>query len=445
MSTRHTLRNVLLLPALLVLASRLLAAEPVLPQDAPDSHLGVGSCSSSTCHGSVQPWQKSNVLQNEYVTWTREDAHAKAYKILFNNASKRIARNLGLKEPAHEAKICLDCHADNPAAGKRGERFQIADGVGCEACHGGAEHWIETHTTGKQSHAENVKQGLYPTDDPVARATLCYSCHFGNEEKFVTHRIMGAGHPRMSFELDTFTAIQPAHYQIDKDYKERKKVYEGVQIWAIGQAIAMRENLDALLDKRGQDGVFPELVLFDCHACHHPMSDKRWTPRRGTGLPPGVVRFNDANFIMLRHIAGVVDKDLADDLRSQTRTLHRSVIEGRAAAKSAASRLLDTTNKAINAIAAHSFSSQDVKAILAGIVAEGMLGEYSDYAAAEQTTMAAANVVAVLDNSGAINEGQLNALNAALDKLYDATANDEKFAPHKFSSALRNLNAAVPK
>ena len=71
---------------------------------------------------------------------------------------------------------------------------------------------------------------MYPTDQPVARAQLCLSCHFGTEQnKFVTHRIMGAGHPRMSFELDTFTAIQPAHYIADKDYAERKGAPNGVQ------------------------------------------------------------------------------------------------------------------------------------------------------------------------------------------------------------------------
>ncbi len=419
-------------------------AEPELPHYAQDKHLGVASCSSSTCHGSVRPWQNANVLQNEYVTWSREDAHAKAYKVLFNKASKRIARNLGLKEPAHEARICLDCHADNVPADKRGERFQIADGVGCEACHGGAERWIETHTTGKESHEQSISKGLYPTEDPVARAALCYSCHFGDENKLVTHRIMGAGHPRMSFELDTFSAIQPAHYQVDKDYRERKPVFTGVQIWAIGQAVAMRENLDTLLSKRGQDGVFPELVLFDCHACHHPMSDKRWTPRRGTGLPPGIVRFNDANFIMLRHIAGVVDANLATQLRSQTRALHRSVIQSRSAAKAAAQKLLQTTSTVIERVAAHDFTNEDVVAILNSIIDEGLRGEYSDYSAAEQTTMATGNVINVLDKSGGISEAQLNKMNAALDKLYDATANDEKYRPHKFVAALRVVKSALP-
>ena len=96
---------------------------------------------------------------------------------------------------------------------------------------------------------------------------------------------MGAGHPRMSFELDTFTAIQPAHYKIDNDYRKRKIVANGIQTWAIGQAIAMERRLDALLDpKRNKDGIFPELVLYDCQACHHSLMEQKWQSRPGTGL-----------------------------------------------------------------------------------------------------------------------------------------------------------------
>ena len=131
-----------------------------------------------------------------------------------------------------------------------------------------------------------MTNGLYPTNEPVAQARLCLSCHFGNKDKFVTHRMMGAGHPRMSFELETFSQTQPPHFVIDADWEQRKGSWDGVRVWAIGQALAASELLDVLLDpKRSRDGLFPELVVFDCHACHHPMSDMRWTPR--TGPQPG--------------------------------------------------------------------------------------------------------------------------------------------------------------
>ena len=111
--------------------------QTVLPQNADDIHLGVTSCAGSTCHGATTPWAGSTVLQNEYMTWEQYDPHSKAYSVLMNKTSKKIAANLGIGK-AHEAKICLDCHADNVPKNKRGRVFQISDGVGCEACHGGA-------------------------------------------------------------------------------------------------------------------------------------------------------------------------------------------------------------------------------------------------------------------------------------------------------------------
>ena len=171
--------------------------------------------------GRTAPLKDSRVQQNEFIIWHREDKHAKAYTVLFNDASKRMARNLGIKA-AHTDKLCLDCHADNIPAEHRGKRFQIDDGVGCETCHGGGERYLGPHVSGTRTHAENVKLGLYPAEEPEARATLCLSCHLGTKDKLATHRIMGAGHPRISFELDTFTHIQPMHFKLDKDYRSGK-------------------------------------------------------------------------------------------------------------------------------------------------------------------------------------------------------------------------------
>ena len=144
----------------------------VLPYAAPGENLGAVNCASSLCHGAVSPWKDAHILQNEYVTWSRVDKHAtKAFQVLFNDRSKRIVANLGYKEPAHQVKICLDCHTYNPPPAKRGERFSAGDGIQCEACHGPAGGWIRTHVEAGATHADNVKHGLYPTNEPVAQAT----------------------------------------------------------------------------------------------------------------------------------------------------------------------------------------------------------------------------------------------------------------------------------
>jgi len=421
------------------------AEEPILPQYQSDIRLGVASCAGSTCHGAVEPWKGSNVLQNEYATWQRSDKHAKAYEVLLNDKSKRIAKNLGLKN-AHTAAVCLDCHADNVPAKLRAKQFQISDGVGCEACHGSAMRWLGIHVSGAATRKEEVAAGMYPTEDPINRARLCLSCHFGDGKKFVTHRIMGAGHPRLSFELDTFTAIQPAHYKIDKDYNERKQVANGVKTWAIGQAIAIDQLLEAMLDpKRGREGIFPELVFFDCQACHHPMSNIRWAPRASTGLGPGLPRFNDANLVMLRIIAKRIDADAGETLRQQTLALHKASTQSYEVMLEAAKALRETVRGLIQSFAKHKFDTEIMRALLNGVVEEGLIGEYADYAAAEQATMALGAITTAMKAAGAVNEKQHKAMTKALDASYQAVAKDEQYQPKAFVAALRKFKASMPK
>ena len=415
----------------------------LLPYQSPHQTLGTVTCASSLCHGSVKLWKDSAVLQNEYLTWSRTDKHARAYNVLLNERSKRIAKNLGLKQPAHEAKICLDCHAHVIPEERRGERFTITDGITCEGCHGPAQKWVKTHVesdnAGAALHARNIEQGLYPTSDPVARAKLCMSCHYGNKDKLVTHRIMGAGHPRMSFELDTFTEIAPKHFVVDKDYSERKKVWDGAKTWAIGQALAVSETMTILADpKRGRDGVFPELVLFDCHACHHPMAENRWSPKTafGPSISPGLVRLNDSSMLMLRAITRALDPKLGDRVTAQTQKLHRAIAgEGDAFVEAAALKKL--AEETVPVISGATFSNRTMTAVLSRLIEDGIEGTYSDYSAAEQATLAISSIGAFLAKQGALAAPQK--FNASLKKLTLSLAKDEQYKPREFEALLKEL------
>ena len=88
--------NFFFVVVIISLISRVVEAESIIPFLSDEIHLGVSSCTSSTCHGSIQPWSDSNVLQNEYLTWEDQDPHSQAYKILLTDESQLIARNLGL-------------------------------------------------------------------------------------------------------------------------------------------------------------------------------------------------------------------------------------------------------------------------------------------------------------------------------------------------------------
>ena len=409
-----------------------------LPNYSHDKTLGVGSCASSLCHGAIETWKDSNVLQNEYVTWSRSDKHARSYAVLLNDRSKEIAKKLALPEPAHKSDLCLDCHTHNPKPAQRGAGFQITDGIACEACHGPADRWIKSHVEPEATHAKNVSNGMYPTNDDVARARLCLSCHIGNQEKFVTHKIMAAGHPRMSFELDTFTQIGPAHFRIDADWQKRKGSWDNVRAWAIGQAVASQELLALLQSPRGRDGLFPELVLFDCHSCHHSMADKRNTAAR-VGAGPGFVRLNDASFLMLRQIARRVVPNEANAFAQHIAGLHKAIASGNdalAQAKAVEGQITAMIPK----ITAHRFTGEDVRAILVGLVDDGLAGQYTDYQGAEQAAMA---VQSVADFMGRHNLLRTPPLKAAMRRMLTAVGHDEKFQPAAFQQALRDVKAGI--
>jgi hypothetical protein len=422
------------------------AAPPPLPDDAAHQSIGVVNCASSMCHGAVASWQDSNILHNEYSTWLRLDKHANAYNLLRNDDSKRIAKKLGLKKPAHEEKLCLDCHAHNPAHEKRGARFSITDGVSCEACHGPAGQWVQSHTEPEATHARNIQDGLYPASQPEPMARLCLSCHFGNEKKLVTHRLMGAGHPRLSFDLDTFANFLPPHYNIDKDWRARKGDYDGVRLWAIGQGVAVQQLLATLADPvRGRDGFFPELVLFDCHACHHPMSSKRWQPRLGIG--PGKIRLNDSNLLMLRNIVKALYPSYAPGFSAQVQRLHKTIAGDadweQQDALGEARKLAKMVDQQIRLFEQRRFSNADLKAILRALIDEGAADTYADYAGAEQAYMAIAGVASHLQNAGGFAPGAVPRINARLAAMRQLLRNDETYQPAAFKAELLALRQQI--
>jgi hypothetical protein len=406
-------------------------------------HLGSATCASSTCHGSTTVYKDSTVMQNEFTVWQESDKHARSMETLASPKSQAIARKLGLGD-ATKAGVCLDCHSNNQPVAKRGEKFQVSDGIGCETCHGGSENWIATHTNKDVSHADNLKNGLYPTEEPVARAQMCLSCHMGTKDRMITHRIMGAGHPRLQFELDTFTWINP-HYEIDEDYIKRKGEFNGARDWALGQGVAAKNLLEQLSDgKHGWNGIFPELVLFDCHACHKQMTAGTWASRPSTGLGPGVARLNDANLITYRHVLAAVDPAAAGNLRAQTKALHAATTQSRDATLRAANNLKASLERSYGKVAGFGFEGGSLKKILGSILADANAGDYRDFAGAEQAALAAQSIISGYEASGAIDKPKADALNALVDRINASVADGDRYDNARFVASLRALVQAAP-
>ena len=412
---------------LLVASGAALAAEPGV---ADYKHLGVASCATSVCHGKLSPAPDKHVALNEYQTWTREDRHAQAYRTLELAESKRIAANLGLAS-ASTAPICLNCHADNVPSDKRGPKFQISDGVGCEACHGGSEKWIQSHAAESATHKGNVALGMYSSEQPLKRAELCLGCHLGTKDRFATHAIMGAGHPRLSFEMEAYMANQPAHYVVDADYEQRKGRIPGMNLWLTGQIESTRRMLTLLqTDMFHNGGMFPEFAFYDCHSCHHPMDKIRWNAQRaGAGIKPGTLRLQTQNLIVLQAVTETFEPAALNELVGLTNALIRAGQANRAAVTSAAKALQDWVEKR-EALSRRQFSTADVTAMRKTLVKYGATDKAGDFAAAEQIVLGLESLSYSL--------GDHDKKKAALDPLFNAVKNDTAFSPQQFASAAAN-------
>ncbi len=419
-----------------IAATATVAGAAELPENSAEKHMGVATCAASQCHGSAIPRDATGVFQNEYVTWTQSDPHSKAYEVLSNEQSRLIAARLGIGR-AREADICLDCHADNVPADKRGEKFQLSDGVGCEACHGGAEHWLATHYNAPEvGHADNLAAGLYPTENPVARVELCLSCHLGTRDKFATHRIMAAGHPRLAFELDTFTELwrtlgrQP-HYRVDSDYRARKETWDHGYTWAVGLLAEARRRLELIRSPHFEvPGMFPELAFYDCHACHRTMKTVQWRalPRHG-GVGPGVPFISDGTFVMSLALARAIEPAEAEGLEEALTSMHRASSRSVATIRDAAAGLDAILGRIETRLTPRKVRGEE-RQILEHVLETGAEGNYLDYVSAEQAFMAVQMLVIELDDPY---------LEAELDALADSLNDDERYRPAQFRRLLTSL------
>ncbi len=251
------------------------------------------SCASASCHGGGRPGEKGS----EHTTWamdlTREppaalDPHARAYRVLFNDVSVRIAKLLG-GGPAHQNALCLKCHAVPGAA-----EGAVAEGVGCAGCHGPDEKWLTAHYQPgwkALSNREKAAHGFVPTKNLVSRASACAGCHVGDATREVDHDLIAAGHPRLNFEYARF------HYNpgYRKHWSDPTPTADfEVRAWAVGQLASLRAALDLLraravgATREANPHPWPEFSEGSCYACHQAVArDPYPDPKTGASTLRG--------------------------------------------------------------------------------------------------------------------------------------------------------------
>jgi hypothetical protein len=421
-------------------AALALVSGPALPNSRFE---GVASCAGSTCHGRIEG-DGAVVRQDELRRWqdpsSKAGAHSRALSVIAGARGRQIAATLGLGDPT-AAPSCIGCHA-TPGAATRGVRFQQSDGVSCESCHGAAGGWIASHYAVGGTHAANVARGMTALDRPVARAAVCLDCHLGSGKpgQFVSHRMMAAGHPRIAFELDLFSALQQ-HHDEDADYGARKARSDSVRLWAVGQAMAVNRALTLYATSRGADGTFPELTFFDCHSCHRRIYDRaerslthEINPDRP--IPLGMPPFNDENMILLAAAVRVGAPRMAAQLERDSRGFHVALTTDRAAAVRAAEKLAATAEALADALSAGAGGTDMGFAIVDSIAGPASAPRFTDYEGSVQAVMAIDTLLNALVKGGRITIGAAAGIRASVNRAYAAVRDPNEYRSTAFRSAL---------
>jgi len=303
----------------LMIASYLLISVPVFPQSAERKVLGIATCASSACHGAAFPHTKSesqnSIQRNEFTIWSQDDRHSKAYDVLFNERSRLLAQRLGIKN-AESSPECLTCHATTSNRSSMGSRYALKEGVGCEACHGAAENYLKTHV--REPHA-NAKNGMIALHDPQIRAVTCLRCHVGNENNASHEKLFGAGHPRLAFELDTYSVTQPAHYRLDDDYIKRKGDLSSSSLWFVGQWVQAQTQIKRMISTKSST----DFSNYYCLSCHHGLDENRW---RLQGSDRGHLPLNIASLQMITIALRSIDKQKAQSLEQRLGSVSPEVL-----------------------------------------------------------------------------------------------------------------------
>lgn len=285
-------------------------------------YVGVGGCSAAACHGGPITSNPARLWNCSYTIWASQeplalpenralraadhapllDKHNRAYAVLFDDRSKQIVKLLnhgGDGPPPHRDERCIACHSvpHDPATVPTSI---LADGVGCELCHGPAKNWLAKHTENDWVNAYHsgkydLLKDMADTRNLLTRAQMCAGCHVGSpgdKEKDqlvrdVNHDLIAAGHPRLDFEFHAYLALMPKHWEdsapspgeapIRAGFKTDRETH--AEAWAIGQVVAAEAALRLLVHRAGGDEKnskrpWPEFSEFDCYACHHQLDSK---------------------------------------------------------------------------------------------------------------------------------------------------------------------------
>jgi Cytochrome c554 and c-prime len=413
-------------------------------------YTGPGSCSSTSCHGSVKPRTDNRIFQNEYSIWAVKDKHGKAYDALTSPVGERMAKILGLGKSEQSAK-CLACHALDVPAEARAKTFELNEGVSCESCHGPASAWLGPHTTRTWTHEQSVAAGMYDTRNLVRRTEKCLTCHLGTQEKFVDHEMIAAGHPDLYFELDSFSAVMPRHWKTPRESApgvpaEKDAAWAGVREWGTGQAVQLRAYMERVA-WRAKSKNWPEYSELQCFSCHHSLTapEQSWRQERGyAGRRPGDPPWNGSRYAIFRELAHQVDNDAATRLDDQVAQLSKSLSQlnpDRDAVAAASGAAATLSNQLATRIETQPYDAAMTLRLLQHISDDADEISNQGERAAEQAAMTLDSLF--IAYSRAEKVANATEIRGAINGLFQQLENPSNYNPADFARQMRKVGSIL--
>ncbi len=238
---------------------------------------GAQSCAASNCHagprpGVTQPWVRRGAA---YQLWMENDPHAQSWRTICSAESVVMMQRLKILNDDHQIidrqgfDNCLACHNTTARFEEPRSTVVLREGVGCAACHGPSERWINNHFQYDWSPHSAQQDGFVNAGDLYTRARMCASCHVGDKDRDMNHDLIAAGHPTLRYELATFHAWQPKHW---RDAEAADKTAYEARLWLAGQIAATDASLSLLQTRAGDAHTvseWPEFAAYNCASCHH--------------------------------------------------------------------------------------------------------------------------------------------------------------------------------
>jgi len=269
--------------------------------------------------------------------------------------------------------------------------------------------------------------------------------------------MIGAGHPDLYFELDSFSAAMPRHWKVPRESAPGKSsedvAWLGMREWATGQAVQLRAELERV-SWRAKGKVWPEYSELDCFSCHHALGPAKdswrlkseYSIRRegDPGWRAGDPPWQSSRYIVFMHLAKAVDAAAASDLAAKVAKVQSEMSKlnpDPSTVVSAAGAAAPVAQQLATKLEGMSYDAALAKRVMQSITADADKIAYSGERSGEQAAMALDSLYIAYSKEA--KAGDAADVRAAINVLFQQLENPSYFEPGAFAHQMEKVGSLI--